>query len=83
MKIIEHKFMNDMALHARPTTELIAESNKFKSKITIIKDNIEVNAKSLISVLSLVIDKGDTITIKIEGEDEEEAEKALTSFLRI
>lgn len=83
MKILEYTFSSEMALHARPTTMLISEANKFKSEIIIIKDNIEVNAKSLISVLSLVVEQGDKITIKIEGEDEEKAAKSIEELLSI
>ncbi|WDC83611.1 HPr family phosphocarrier protein [Caloramator sp. mosi_1] len=81
MKTIEYTFRSDMALHARPTTMIIGEANKFKSDIKIEKGNIVVNAKSLISVLSLVVNKGDTIKIVVDGPDEEEAVLALKNIL--
>lgn len=83
MKILEYTFKSEMALHARPTTMLISEASKFKSEIIIIKDDVEVNAKSLISVLSLIIEQGDKITIKIQGEDELEAAKSIEGLLSI
>ncbi|CDF57658.1 HPr family phosphocarrier protein [Thermobrachium celere] len=82
MKIIEYTFKNEMALHARPTTILISEANKFKSDIIIEKDNMTINAKSLISVLSLLIEKGDTIKIKIDGPDEDKAADAIKEILK-
>lgn len=82
MKVIEYTFKSEMALHARPTTMLISEANKFKSDIIIEKDNITINAKSLISVLSLLIEKGDTIKIKIEGPDEDKAADAIKEILK-
>ncbi|SHE95159.1 HPr family phosphocarrier protein [Caloramator proteoclasticus] len=80
MKVLKYTFKTEMALHARPTTMIISEANKFKSDIRIEKDNINVNAKSLISVLSLVVEKGDTIKIVIEGSDEEEAYNSIKNL---
>jgi len=82
MKVIEYTFKNEMALHARPTTMLISEASRFKSDIFIEKDNAIINAKSLISVLSLIVEQGDTIKIKIDGPDEDKAAEAIKNILK-
>ena len=56
---------------------LVKTANRFNSNITIEKDGIEVNGKSIMGVLMLAASKGTKITLKIEGEDEKEAMKIL------
>jgi phosphotransferase system HPr (HPr) family protein len=73
----EFTVQNKVGLHARPAALFVQTAVKFKSNIIIGKDGKEVNAKSIIGVLSLGAEKGSKIIIKIEGEDEQEALKAL------
>jgi phosphocarrier protein len=68
---------NQVGLRARPATFFIQKANEFKSRIWIEKDERKVNAKSLLGVLSLGISQGSKITITAEGEDDENAVKAL------
>ncbi len=77
--MIEREFIirNKVGLHARPASLFVQTAKKFKSKITIRKEENEVNAKSIIGVLSLGAEKGDRVVIKIEGEDEREALKEI------
>ncbi len=72
---------NQTGLHARPASILVTEAGKFKSDIYILKDGREINAKSILGVLSMGARKGDEITIKISGEDEEQALSRLTELL--
>lgn len=66
----EVKVVNEIGLHARPATLFIQEANKYKSSIWVIKGDRQVNAKSLLGVLSLAVTKGMEIVIKADGEDE-------------
>ncbi len=68
---------NPTGLHLRPAGELCKEAMLFKSKITFEHDNTISNAKSVLSVLGACIKCGDVITFKCEGEDEQEALKAI------
>ncbi|HOK33125.1 MAG TPA: HPr family phosphocarrier protein [Fervidobacterium sp.] len=72
---------NQTGLHARPASILVTEAGKFKSDIYILKDGREINAKSILGVLSMGARKGDEITIRISGEDEEQALSRLTELL--
>jgi len=79
----EFTIENEVGLHARPASVLVQTANRFVSTITIIKrDGEKANAKSIINVLSLGVEKGTKITIEIEGEDEKEAMEAITSLIK-
>ncbi|NPA99224.1 MAG: HPr family phosphocarrier protein [Crenarchaeota archaeon] len=73
----ELKIINKSGLHARPAVVFVKVCRKYKSKITIEKNGKKADAKNILQVLSLGVDQGDTITITIEGEDEEEAFKEI------
>ncbi len=77
----EITIQNSVGLHARPATFFIQKANEFRSSIWIEMGERRINAKSLLGVLSLGIDKGTTITLNAEGEDEEEAVNALVQLV--
>ena len=68
-------------LHARPATFFIQKANEFKSLITIEKGESSANAKSLLGVLALGIDKGMSFKITANGVDEEEAVNGLVQLI--
>ena len=72
---------NQVGLHARPATFFIQKANEFKSQIWIDKDELKVNAKSLLGVLSLGIVGGTEIRIAANGVDEEEAVEELVKLV--
>jgi len=72
---------NQVGLHARPATFFIQKANEYKSNIWVEKDERNVNAKSLLGVLSLGITRGTSITIVAEGSDEEEAVTGLVDLI--
>ncbi|MBQ3195543.1 MAG: HPr family phosphocarrier protein [Clostridia bacterium] len=72
---------NTVGLHARPATFFIQKANFYKSTIMIEKGTRRANAKSLLGVLSLGIEKGHDITIRAEGIDEAEAVEGLADLL--
>ncbi len=74
---------NETGLHARPASQLVKKAGKFESKIEIIVDEKEVNAKSIMGIMSLGLGKGDQITLRAEGEDAEAAVKGLTEFIEV
>ena len=72
---------NQVGLHARPATFFIQKANEYKSNIWVEKDERNVNAKSLLGILSLGITRGTSITVVAEGPDEEEAVTALVDLI--
>ncbi len=69
----EFVIKNKVGLHARPAALFVQTAKKFESDITVEKDGNKVNAKSILGVLSLGVEQGETITIEIQGEDENQA----------
>ncbi|MCL2033845.1 MAG: HPr family phosphocarrier protein [Oscillospiraceae bacterium] len=74
---------NRTGLHARPATEFINCASKFNSKITIrsLSEEDEVDAKSIMLLLSLAIGQGDEVEISARGDDETEAVDALVALI--
>ena len=75
------KIQNDVGLHARPATFFIKKANSYKSNIAIERGDRHANAKSLLGVLSLGIERGHDIIIRADGVDEAEAAEGLADFL--
>ena len=73
---------NKHGLHARPAAVLVQEASKFKSGIMILKDDMEVNAKSIMAVMMLAAELGSEIVIRAEGEDENEAVEKLVNLVK-
>jgi phosphocarrier protein HPr len=73
--------LNKVGLHARPAAMFVQTASKYKSKIKISKEEKEVDAKSILGVLSLAAFHNDKIKIKAEGEDAEEALKQLIDLV--
>lgn len=74
---------NKTGLHARPAAQFVQKAGKFDSKIEIIFEEKEVNAKSIMGVMSLGVGKGNEITVRADGEDAESAVKELVDFIEV
>jgi len=68
---------NRAGIHARPAASIVKVANKFKSEITIKKDNDEINAKSIMGIITLAAVFQTELKIIADGEDEEAAVEAL------
>lgn len=77
MKQIELTIHNPTGLHARPAAIFVKTAKQFKAKIQVQHGPKKVNAKSVISVLTLGVERGGEITIVAEGADEETALEVL------
>ncbi len=81
MQQVTVEIINDSGLHTRPGKDFVQLAKKFESQVVIVKDNIEYNGKSLLKIMKAGISKGENIIIKVEGDDELEAIKALKSYI--
>jgi len=71
----------ESGLEARPAALFVQIASKYESHISILLTDKQVNAKSIMGMMSLGAIKGQEITLLVDGEDEEEAMAALTAFL--
>lgn len=69
-------------IHARPATTLIRLAKKYKSVVNLKKGENSVRLNSMLNLLTIGAKGGDTITIIIEGEDEEDAAQAIDNFFK-
>ena len=65
----EVRIVNKLGLHARPAAEIVKTAARFKSEITIVRDELEVNGKSIMGVMMLAAEFGSTILLRAEGAD--------------
>jgi phosphocarrier protein HPr len=75
------RIANKLGLHARPSAKVVQTATKFKSEITLEKDGLEVNGKSIMGVMMLAAEMGSEVKIVAKGADEEEALKELAEVI--
>jgi len=75
------QIVNKLGLHARPAAEIVKTAARFKSEITIIRDELEVNGKSIMGVMMLAAEYRSTILIRAEGTDADAALDALAALV--
>ena len=80
MIVQEVTIRNNAGLHTRPAAAVVKLASKFKSDFFIEMDGSEINAKSIIGVMSLAAPKGSRMVLRLEGEDEVEAARQLIEF---
>jgi len=82
MKSFNYTIKDAQGIHARPAGVLVKEAGRFKSDITIEKDGKKADAKRIFAVMGLGVKSGETITVNIDGEDEDKAASSLQEFLQ-
>ena len=60
---------NKLGLHARAAAELVKVTSDFRSGVTINKDGLQVNGKSIMGIMMLAASKGTQVTVTVEGPD--------------
>ena len=73
---------NSQGLHARPATLLVQKATTFKCEVSIEYNGKCANAKSLIGVLSLGVNKGCSVKLITNGTDEENALAEITAVVQ-
>lgn len=73
--------VNPLGMHARPAARLVKLASGFQSHIELLKDDLAINGKSIMGVMMLAAECGSSITIRVEGPDEDAAIEALTALV--
>lgn len=82
MKSFEYVVTDELGIHARPAGLLVKEAKNFNSTIMLKKEDKEADAKKLLAVMSLGVKKDMSVTVTVEGEDEEAAFEAMQKFFK-
>lgn len=72
---------NKMGLHARPSTQIATTAGRFAAEIQITKDDMEIDAKSVLELLMLAAECGSELRITADGDDAAEAVQALVEVV--
>ena len=77
----EVQIINKNGLHARPAAEIVKVASRFKSDITMVREDLEVNGKSIMGVMMLAAEYGSTLLVRANGPDADEAVKAIADLV--
>lgn len=80
MKTFNYTITDSEGIHARPAGLLVKEAKQYASKVTITKDGKSADAKRLMAIMALGVKGGMTITVSVEGEDEDTACEEIQKF---
>ena len=74
----------EVGLHARPAALFVQQANRFDAEVSVRNATAAsdwADAKSILSVLTLGVEKGHEIELEVDGPDEDEAAKALAALV--
>ncbi|MDR3237999.1 MAG: HPr family phosphocarrier protein [Spirochaetia bacterium] len=77
----EVKVTGDAGVHARPAMMLVREAMKYECSVKLVKDDVEADCKSIMSVLGLAIIPGTLLEILADGADEEKVVNNIVSMI--
>ena len=82
MKSFEYTITDPVGIHARPAGMLVKEVKNYASSVTIVKGDKKADARKLMILMSLGVKCGETVTVEVEGADEETAAASLETFFK-
>ncbi|BAG13921.1 HPr family phosphocarrier protein [Candidatus Endomicrobiellum trichonymphae] len=74
--------LNKMGLHARPAAMLVQIINEYQASVKILKDGFEVDAKSIMGVMTLAAGQGSKLNFVADGLDENEVLSAIENLFK-
>ena len=80
MKQFEYVIKDEVGIHARPAGLLVKAAQACDSVITITKGDKSANAARLMAIMSMGVKHGDTVTVSVEGGNEEENAAKMEEF---
>lgn len=75
------KIQNRLGLHARAAALFVQTASKYASNITIEKEGVEVNGKSIMGIMMLAAARGSDVVIRADGRDEDDAVDGMTRLI--
>lgn len=83
MKEFKYVIKDELGIHARPAGFFVKAAAAFPCSVTLEKDGKEVDAKRILGVMGLGVKCGQEVTLRADGEREEEAIAELSKFLEL
>ncbi|HVX88926.1 MAG TPA: HPr family phosphocarrier protein [Gemmatimonadales bacterium] len=77
----EVQIVNPLGLHARPAAQLVKLASQYASEVTLTRDGMPVNAKSIMGVMMLSAEQGATVQVAATGPDAEAAVAAIAGLV--
>ena len=78
---VKAAIINQRGLHARASAKFVETASKFRSEITVVKDDNSVSGRSIMGLMMLAAAKGTIVELVANGPDAREAIAALTSLI--
>ena len=75
------RIVNKNGLHARPAAEIVKLASRYQSDITLVRDDLEVNGKSIMGVMMLAAEYGSTLLLRASGPDAQQAVDAIAELI--
>ena len=82
MKEFQYTVKDACGIHARPAGLLVKVAKGFASTATLEKGGKTCDLRKLMALMGMGIKCGDTVTVTVEGEDEDTAAPALEAFFK-
>lgn len=82
MKSKDLLIQNRLGLHARAAAQIVKLASGYSSRITLHKDGLDVDGKSIMGIMMLAAAKGSSVLLETEGADESEALDAMEGLFR-
>ncbi len=76
----EVRVANRAGIHARPAAMIVQTASRFDSQIMLGKDSEEINAKSIMGIITLGAGYDTVLNLTVEGSDEQEAADAVATL---
>jgi phosphotransferase system HPr (HPr) family protein len=80
---VERSFLigSKLGLHARPAAVFVQTANRFEASVEVQKDDLKIDGKSIMGIMTLAAEMGSSITVRVTGKDAAEAMEALAKLI--
>ena len=72
---------NKLGLHARPAAVFVQTANRFEASIEVQKEDLKIDGKSIMGIMTLAAEMGSSIAVRVTGKDAAEAMEALAKLI--
>ena len=82
MKEFEYTITDELGIHARPAGLLVKKAAEFASTVSVDNGTKKADAKRLMAIMSMGVKKGHTVTVTVEGDNEEADFETVEKFFK-